>query len=315
MGKNAKLKAQRRANMARIVQVRNEEAQARNTSTLADALFSQQAKKGFDGAYEAWRERVILNIDNVVKYASNQDKVNNPHNLEPWDLLLTDAVNVRPPFECMWMEYSYVSDIPNFGTLQAGFDFLYVDDENDENGYIEVNRYSRRISPYGTSDVVCDMDMFPKISREGKILWKPTGFIDAIHNMTVDDPDDALEMRNGLVLPLLAIAFMNCRNIETVEHIPSDHQSKAHRQHCGTPSLKFKTLHIKGGNKYQGAGEPKDHQDLMPLHLRRGNFATYTDSAPLFGKFTGTFWRPATTVGSEKNGIVVKDYEVEASNG
>ncbi|MCA0455678.1 MAG: hypothetical protein LCI00_17005 [Chloroflexi bacterium] len=44
---------------------------------------------------------------------------------------------------------------------------------------------------------------------------------------------------------------------------------------------------------------------------RRGNFATYTDDKPLFGKYTGTFWRPATAVGEVKNGVVIKDYEVQ----
>lgn len=28
-------------------------------------------------------------------------------------------------------------------------------------------------------------------------------------------------------------------------------------------------------------------------HIVRGNFATYTEDAPLLGKYTGTFWRPA----------------------
>lgn len=28
-------------------------------------------------------------------------------------------------------------------------------------------------------------------------------------------------------------------------------------------------------------------------HIVRGHFATYTDDAPLFGKYTGTYWRPA----------------------
>ena len=49
----------------------------------------------------------------------------------------------------------------------------------------------------------------------------------------------------------------------------------------------------------------------MPLHLRRGSFARYTEDAPLFGKYVGTFWRPHTTVGDRKQGEVVKDYQVE----
>ena len=46
--------------------------------------------------------------------------------------------------------------------------------------------------------------------------------------------------------------------------------------------------------------EPKEYQGLMPLHLRRGHPATYTEAAPLFGKYVGTFFRPATVVGEKK---------------
>ena len=40
-----------------------------------------------------------------------------------------------------------------------------------------------------------------------------------------------------------------------------------------------------------------------------GHFATYTDEAPLFGKFTGTYWRRPTKRGAKRHGEVIKDYE------
>ncbi len=47
------------------------------------------------------------------------------------------------------------------------------------------------------------------------------------------------------------------------------------------------------------------------LHICRGHFATYSPEHPLFGKFTGTFWKPAHVRGSQEHGIVVKDYVIK----
>jgi hypothetical protein len=46
------------------------------------------------------------------------------------------------------------------------------------------------------------------------------------------------------------------------------------------------------------------------VHLCRGHFATYTDQAPLFGKYVGRFWIPPHARGDRARGIVIKDYEV-----
>lgn len=114
-----------------------------------------------------------------------------------------------------------------------------------------------------------------------------------------------------MAISLKAISLMNCRNIELVDHQPDPIISRQYQQHFGQPLTTYKTLRIKPiGKRYESNTESKEYQGLMPLHLRRGNFAHYTEDAPLFGKYTGTFWRPATAVGESKNGIVVKDYEI-----
>lgn len=111
---------------------------------------------------------------------------------------------------------------------------------------------------------------------------------------------------------LYALQFLNCRNIVTIDHEPDPADNAAYQRHFGVPMTTYKTLAIKPmGKQYERDGEQKQF-DVMPLHIRRGNFAHYTDDAPLFGKYTGTFWRPATAVGNAKNGIRVKDYEVKS---
>lgn len=46
------------------------------------------------------------------------------------------------------------------------------------------------------------------------------------------------------------------------------------------------------------------------LHICRGHFAHYGDDKPLFGKYTGTFWRPMHARGKVEQGVVVKDYKI-----
>ena len=44
---------------------------------------------------------------------------------------------------------------------------------------------------------------------------------------------------------------------------------------------------------------------------QRGHFKTYTDAAPLFGQFVGTYWWEQSIAGKKSNRVVVKDYEMD----
>lgn len=123
--------------------------------------------------------------------------------------------------------------------------------------------------------------------------------------------DDATEAAYVSGVALLCLKFIACRNIELIDQSASPDDNAAFERKFGVPMTKYKVLRVNSiGKQYGREDKPQQQFDIMPLHIRRGNFAHYTDEAPLFGKFTGTFWRPATTVGNAKNGMVVKDYKV-----
>jgi hypothetical protein len=137
--------------------------------------------------------------------------------------------------------------------------------------------------------------------------------------------DDQFEFKSSAIRPVsdkedssplitmaecvFTLALLNASNVGLVNHEPDPVVNAAYKLKFGRGLTHYKTLAIRTLNQ-RGYADPKDYQGLMPLHLRRGNFAHYTDAAPLFGKYTGTFWRPATLVGEEKRGIVVKDYKI-----
>lgn len=127
------------------------------------------------------------------------------------------------------------------------------------------------------------------------------------HEDNFDDLDALITMAESV----FSLSLLNCRNILLVDQEPDVTISRQYQQQFGIPLIRYKTLAIGAPSKSYSSAEPKEYQGLMPLHLRRGNFATYTDDKPLFGKYTGTFWRPATAVGEVKNGVVIKDYEVQ----
>lgn len=107
----------------------------------------------------------------------------------------------------------------------------------------------------------------------------------------------------------LTTSFLHCKNVVVEE---SD-ESPGRRWHAATkvPEVKFKTLRISDVLVRRDGDSDSDSHDLRSMHICRGHFAHYSEDRPLFGKYVGTFWRPAHTRGTAARGVVVKDYETE----
>ena len=113
-------------------------------------------------------------------------------------------------------------------------------------------------------------------------------------------------------IPRLAFTLMSCKNVAT-EQASTDDLPDAkwlRRQGDKVKGLVFKTLRIDGmgSGSRSTTGEPSGEHNRF--HICRGSFAEYTAEKPLFGKYTGRFWRPAHVKGSKEVGEVVKEYDV-----
>lgn len=112
-----------------------------------------------------------------------------------------------------------------------------------------------------------------------------------------------------------AISLMHAKNVTLVDAaIPRHERRRAARK--GLPLIQYKTLVIEPfkkqvRNEAAASGESEIHR---ALHICRGHFATYTEDAPLFGKYTGTYWRPMHVRGRADVGIVHKDYKIVADD-
>lgn len=125
----------------------------------------------------------------------------------------------------------------------------------------------------------------------------------------------ASEFNAGMFHPyLLATSFMHCKNVSRVEHEPPAKVNAKRIKEGKQPLVKYYTLQIDPMREVLRQEGGSDTNGLRrALHICRGHFATY-DEKPLFGRIKGTFWVPQHTRGAAKQGIVVKDYNVNTPN-
>lgn len=106
---------------------------------------------------------------------------------------------------------------------------------------------------------------------------------------------------------LFASQLMQCRNI-IVRNEPAYRPNMPKGQRNRAPKIDYKTIGMSESlvrsSRDSEAGDGTDRR----RHVCRGNFAHYTDERPLFGKYTGTFWRPMHVRGKAEAGVVQKDY-------
>lgn len=107
------------------------------------------------------------------------------------------------------------------------------------------------------------------------------------------------------------LRLMNCKNITTENHKPPEALNKARRKKGKQELLTYKTLKLLlpgKKEKHDLVNDPTSEHNR--IHLCRGHFKEYTADAPLFGRITGLWWWQAHVRGQNKDGVVMKDYEI-----
>lgn len=111
---------------------------------------------------------------------------------------------------------------------------------------------------------------------------------------------------------LATLQFMNCKNVEVVEHAPSRQQRReAERQNRKAP-VTYKTLTIHPvGKRHKYTKMANALQHGVALHIVRGHFKDYRNGRGLGrGHGRGIWWWDAQVRGEAERGRVVKDYDV-----
>jgi hypothetical protein len=157
-------------------------------------------------------------------------------------------------------------------------------------------------------------------------LWEPDPYLyyndisageyryDRVYKDYIDydavEEDDKYQFYHQYVISVvhMAIEMLNCRNIEAVP--ASEVEGMPRKKMTGKKELvDYRVLVVTPVGKSTKNSKPK-HLWRNRAHLYRGHFKTYTKEKPLFGKYVGRYWWQAGLRGSNKEGLVLKDYEV-----
>ena len=299
----------------------------------------------FIHSLEDARDSVQFDVTNVFQYIAALDEKSREK------VLISDLPCITPPFDRVWLEYDTAGDFPSeivnwhrgcladrVGTLIVTYPF---DDAmqrllNLESRGVVLDREVQWVLDvqqfYGKSQdrnvSVWFAHRFLMLDAEGQIARNSkTGKIistvlpyeslkDAEKPEGWDQETQTLN-RYTYLAPLFALSLLHCKNVQVVEERDTrSRQQRREDSRKGIQRFTFKTLIIEPMKTVLSVeGSVEQHGLKKALHICRGHFANYAEDKPLFGKYSGRFWRPSHVRGSAERGAVVKDYKVKAPKG
>jgi hypothetical protein len=110
----------------------------------------------------------------------------------------------------------------------------------------------------------------------------------------------------------MATTFLHCKNTEVIDSPPHPERlQKARIKRGKEPLFQYKTLNVGFAKKIiETTRQNKEPVFHKALHICRGHFKDFSNGRGLFGKYKGLYWWDMHARGSEKEGIIFKDYKV-----
>lgn len=289
------------------------------------------AVRDFEERYREFRKRfaegvqtaVCVEASPVAYYLHEKYTVPSPTGGRKWTgvNLNTMCPNVKPPFPSLFIEYANTIHDPNnpdspvrFGALVVEGDFV----PEDSVPGVNVNMSVVTVALLRTGVVYGGVSVSRwSLADDGSINPRKCYITHPVRLERMSDDTQArwLQYESDTSIPVyLALSFMHCKNITLrPEAVPSKLQKAYLRRH-GIPRTVRKTLQIHPSLEVgvydrtaKGEGEA-----LTPLHICRGHFKDFRSSGGLFGKYKGLYWWDAHVRGKEENGVVSKEYQINA---
>jgi hypothetical protein len=243
------------------------------------------------------RQSPVIVVDNVYDYLTAYTGKELPYMIAP------------PPFPLFWMEFKVTFGQGHTAYLGAAFMEMRWNEKWEINMAVFCHGSqedfasciaTRTFSLDSKGNQIHEKErwnqIFPRKDQEMDAFWD--------HLYSITSP------------LLLAIMFMHSKSVKRVEHIPPAKLAKRNLERGKAPMLRYQTLEIEPMKEILLKEGHVDSVGLeRALHLCRGHFNFYPDSGPgLFGKGKtfGLVWIPAHARGTEKKGMVISDYSVQA---
>jgi hypothetical protein len=240
----------------------------------------------------------IFVIDNVAQYVQAQS----PLTGRTWRLGA-----LAPPFPELWIEYRI--------TLRSGAVQYYGGMLSAKvNGHGWQMNFKLYGAVRGGDHAFCHCDSPCELDGHGQLIESQS----ETRLYLIEGVDQELlrqVVQTGLCPMHLALMFCHCKNVVRVEHAPDPALVKRSRERGNPVPLKYHTLEIEPMKQVlRTEGQIEKVGLERALHICRGHFAHYGEDGPgLFGKgLHGDFWIPQHVRGTEKRGVVISDYNVNA---
>jgi hypothetical protein len=118
------------------------------------------------------------------------------------------------------------------------------------------------------------------------------------------------DFMNHIPFALTAICLLHCKNVVSEIEQPSRQQQRHYERKNGFPPTDYHVLKIRPRpERGDRSGREQAAVGLNRQHIARGHFKTFTEEAPLFGKWTGMYFWEAQVRGNPQRGKLDKAYQ------
>lgn len=215
-------------------------------------------------------------------------------------VFVDDAEYLRLPYEIMWFDY-----MGNDGghTIKRGILINTIDAHKFEYLSFFACDKTKWILDYHLVQVTINKNLSLLENNIETALIYSSPLNTSTHDLKY--------LSSTLSIIQSSLLLLNCKNITTETHNPDEALNKARRKRGRQELFTYKILKLvlpaeKQGKHYKG--EPTGEHNR--IHFCRGHFKEYTADAPLFGKIVGLWWWQPHVRGRSRDGIVIKDYEI-----
>lgn len=127
--------------------------------------------------------------------------------------------------------------------------------------------------------------------------------------------NESMQVAGASLVGWTTLAMLNCANIDTVAHDAPVAFQKARVKGGKKPLVSYHTVRVDLGKTPRAiAAESLPGDGATPRrHKKRGHMKDYRGGKGLFGRYKGIWYWGPTLAGSEEEGVVVSDYEVNPS--
>lgn len=266
-----------------------------------------------------WQARAPLSPERVRQHFGTFDACINARNVgeyywkeaPDWEDPLSQLPMLVPPFGRMRIETTGPLGVPLIPGIPTAIG-AFIDRIRTESGW-DLKSTVFVKSPEHELPLLA-MGETERVDHNGSSTGKPDLMVQLRDGEDLDEPArQTIKMLGAMSVPLyLAISFMNCKNVELVDH-PAPRLSKGRQKRGDRPLLSFKTLNISPMRRVlETEGNSAVNGLAKALHICRGHFKTFEPGKGLFGKHEGMFWWNNHVRGSTEQGVIVKDYAVKA---